>query len=659
MSGRAVAIAALLASACWGHRSTVEAPRFIDGPVVGTRWITPERPWRTNWYAAAVLPLGQRVLLGGTAGWLTELDLGTGRVVRELDLGELSISGLTRLPDGRVLVTGFADSIATGVVVDPRLWVATPIELGGTKVELTYPGVRAVLVADGVVVAGGGLPLAIWDPSTWTKKRVISEELGWDDPQLTKTSLHVNHRYKNVRFDLATFAREESPTVIAAAHDTIVRRIYADRGFVGEAVIAGGTPVRFGEVAFNLAIDPAGRRVAQQLESAITVVSLVDGRTIARFDLGVRVGAGSKLAFQGDRLLVASGTSVTVIDLATGYVPPPGTAPLGHIRQLLVDDEGTVLTLGAEAVWLRAGAVVESEVLVGNALTNPPGATAFHGVRAPYKYGDDKPSTVTFEARGKRARKLELPNGADDGWVAPDGSVVLTLVGKGDGPRTIAMSRGSQLADPIPIHADAALDDVDMVSRTGALSRNGTIHVVDLATGSIRQSLRAPRCAEYASGWVAPGGERIVTHDDGDMIVWSARGERIASLAYGEPLSAPAFVPNSDELLAAFADGFVLWSPATQELRVAKVPHLSDAQLSPSGTHLVLGFTNGRIALVDFSTLRASLPVTRAKTTVALPEACGGEDPFDTSSNEGEDHEDIDEDEGSDEHDGIGPEADP
>ncbi len=657
MSVRAVAIAALLASACWGQRTTVEAPRFVEGPVAGTRWITPVRAWRTNWHAFAVLPLGPRVLLGGSAGWLTELDLGTGRIVRELDLGELSISGLTKLPDGRVLVTGFADSIATGVVVDPRQWVATPIELGGTKVQLTYPGVRAVLVAGGVVIAGGGLPLAIWDPATWTKTRVISEELGWDDPQLTTTSLHVNHRYKNVRFDLATFAREESQTVIAAAGDAIIRRVYADRAFVGEAVIAGGAPVRFGEISFSLAIDPAGRRVAQQLASVISVVSLVDGRTIARFDLGVRIGASSKLAFHGDRLIVAAGTSVTVIDLATGYVPPPGMAPLGAVRQLVVDDDGTVLALGAEAVWLRDGAVVASEVLAGDALTNPPGATSFHGVRPPFKYDDEKPSTVTFTPRGKRARTLELPYSADDGWVAPDGSMVLTLIGKSDGPRSIVVSDGATLGDPLPIHADAALDDVDMVSRTGALSRNGTIHVVDLASGSVRHSLRAPRCAEYASGWLAPGGDRIVTHDDGDMIVWSARGERIASLAYGEALSSPAFVPNSDELLATFADGFVLWSPATQELRVARVPHLSDAQLSPNGTHLVLGFTNGRIALVDFATLRASLSVTRAKTTVALPEACGGEDPFDTSSNEGEDHEDLDE--GYDEHDGIGPEADP
>jgi WD40 repeat protein len=126
-------------------------------------------PYTADW-SVALSPDGRTLAVGGWGTAVRVVDVGTGKLVHELDLAGTGAYALEFSPDGRILaVSGFENvaslwDVATGAQIGPRLTAGSR----RTLLDLSPDG-RRLLVTTG---NGEG---AVWDiePESWERRACV------------------------------------------------------------------------------------------------------------------------------------------------------------------------------------------------------------------------------------------------------------------------------------------------------------------------------------------------------------------------------------------------------------------------------------------------------------------------------------------------------
>lgn len=589
------------------------------------KWITSRQPWRTPEVIYEIVVVGSTAIAFGADDWIGAIDLTSGKVVREATVAGVSISDVAKLADGRVLAVGTRERMPRAIVIDPATLASKTVELGPPAVSI-----RAAVAPDGsVVIAAYGAPLAVYDPSTWTRSRELAPADEWRELFVTTDTVYVRSGRRSPQwFSVPLAGGQLVPAprgFVMAAGSTVVRqnppasRISRS---IGEAQTGNGPWVALGKLEYNSALDATGKWLANDTGDTVRVISLVDGTLAARLDLGPRHARGvlPRFAFAEGRLVVADDAAVRVIDLATDKATPPGDAPHDLIDQIVVGNDGSVITLGLERTKIVAGELIASELLRGKPARMTASESGTYATIAPLSREPAEPSAeiVVVNGNGRTNTKrwgTRFSGHPFRAWVGAKGTVAAAVTGFFD--PTVTWFDG-ELALLVPGTAD--IDDVDVDAGVVAITDASTTRLIPLSTGASPLSeLRGPACS-HRQARLEYSGSRVVTFDHEAVVLWDrASGRRLASLRHDSASGEPTFVPRRDDIVVPTRDGFIVWSPNTREQRVVRAPGLAHIAASADGKLLGLAFTDGRVALVDFAAMRAALPAGVASAEVPTP----------------------------------------
>jgi len=586
---------------CW---SAPQVP--ATGSIPGLLWQTPAQPWRMTHAPTALAVDGDAAIVGGPQGWLAKVDLATGATVRERRVGGSTFYDLARMRDGRWVIVGNDLGVTHAYVVDREL-ATTEITLGAVPDRSPNHAGVAVMADGGVVIAGTGLPLAIYDPQTWKIRRILASEIGWNRPRISGATLGITLGSNAWKFDLATGEREElgpAATVQATAH-RVALRVYDEGRWYAEVWEGGERLARLPDPVEAIALD--GDRLITTAGAHLHVYAIPELATPAiTIDLGAEAKHGILGLFvDGDRVLVSYGSLLRVVDLPAKRATPIGDPPWTSPEQLVVDDTGTVMAIARSQVWWLANGRV-----TGGAATDAKVGWAAPGDATRFVTRTD--AAITLRTRTGQRGRWELADEVLHAWVGAADDVYLeTLFTHARPSALVHLAKGGAIA---PVVEYTAEGDVGAIGDRSAVIRGGgSLFVVDLQTGRRDpRAFAAPACAELASIAIERrGGSRLVAYDHTGLVVWNrttgaATAVDVPSEIIGESVD---FVGTRDELVLGTSEGLALVEPAARRIRTLALPDLAMLAISPDGARLAIAFGNGRIALVDVAALRAALPV--------------------------------------------------
>jgi hypothetical protein len=534
---------------------------------------------------------------------------------------EVVVGSVLQLAPGRWLIVGLHEQKTLALVVDLATLALTPVELPSVT-EHGYLRGDAVMLGDGgVVICGEGLPLAIYDPATWSVRKVLDDNHTWSELRTDGQALFGRRDFASMRIDLATGTTTALGRVVvrAAANGTRVED--------AQIVPGEGAPIPIEKMGEVLVLDKSGKRVALASRGVVRVTEL-PANTTATFDLGpIRHGVTARIAFAGDRIVAAVDTTIRVIDLATRKVAPVMTAPFGNASHLEVADDGSLLIFGAQ-LWrvdhgtvTTVGPIPDAPMLFG-----PPGVQrSFVTADGPgqaevrvYRVGARTPSEVRH-----------LPQEYLSGWFGTRGQIAVEALATGDLPARLLLSTGASFEPVTPLAEDATIDDVDLDADVALVAMKGAIWPVRVSDPKLPEKMiRIPTCGEYGTATLERGGPRVVTYDESRVALWDrTTSESIASVRLPADVFDVVFIPHRDEVLVVLEKGLVVWSPKQRVVRQLDAVNAMLPAVSADGHLLALALTEARYALVDLDAMIAALAPTPAK-PATVRRACPHGDPF-------------------------------
>lgn len=652
------ALALVLVAAC-GRATTPpqQLPAIPRDAPPGTRWITPILPWHLSQGAGGVIVAGNVALVAGSEGVIEEIDLSTGARLRGHALDKpLHVQSFVRLSDGRYLLAGEIGDETHAAILDPTTFAASWFALERLPFDKeSYASASALELADhGIVIGGIDLPLAIYDPKTLTRTRVLQEQATWTDLAVSSTAVYARHGVSGmIEIDLAS-GKTTTPTtsLMAAARDTRVERTY-EKGQVKFRVVTGTASHELpATLGFTASLDEEGARIASLRTGVVTVYAAADGSVLGRFDLSPQTTFGAKLVFAGDRLVIATGSTLRVADLVTKSLTSV-PEPYGPYMQLAVDSGGTITAIGSEVWRFQDGRLIstaslgkQTALVDGNPLRRFATRTA-----RPIEPGISRgkfPSVITVKTpEGRPIREVILPRETDNAWIGDEGKLIASYRWEVDQPQKLVRAQGSKLYDIVAYNMDAMIDDIDVDGGIAAFSLGGTTTLLDTTTGAKTHEVYNPNCAELGVSELERHGDRILATDDKDAIVYDrTTGRAIGSARFPSTIDSNTFIPDEDQILIRLDDRLLLWEPATNATRELSFRDAVDIRVSPDRRHAVFALRDGRLALVDFAALRAAMKQGVTLPKIDVPTSCSERDPFDLRDPADEDDQtgDIDED---------------
>lgn len=628
-----VALALLELTACWKEP---RAPR-AGSAVPGTIWSTPAQLWRTSSVSYAMTVDGDNLMLGGANGWIGRFDLITGRMLQEHEYGKLYVGELIKLRDGRWLAVGTEDLVTTARVIDLTTHETTTVPLGTVKGDYTNPG--AVMLDDGgIVITGPGLPLAVYDPATWTIREVLSSELSWSEPVASGSTVIAIRKAHAHRFEVgSTTTKDLGIASGAAIHGThIATRVYeSGKWFAHLLDETTAKTQRLPDETFSFAFDAEGKRFALVSNGVVIVRAVPGAKVIGRFDLGDAARDSATLVFDRERIIVKASSVIRVIDLASSAVSPAGEPPIGLVEQLTVDNQGTVLGIGRGLAWRFTEGKLTASSKYGDqtVLVSPPGELRRYATMR----AKDDTSIINVHAvsGGRQLRSWTSPQDALTGWLGTDGTIALDAMLSMTQPSRLLRSQGDEIVEVIAYNSQANVSHVDVDRGIALLDWQGTIHMIALKDGKhAPHTLRVPRCESYPTVTTQTDGRRIAVYDTNDVIIYnSSTGEVVGSGHFPGFVSQVSFLPGGTEILVGVEHDLMLWNLATKEFKAFAIPTWQLATLSPDASKLALAFGDGRIALVDVAEMRAAMrPI--AVPHAVVPATCPEPDPFEVPADE-------------------------
>jgi|GEM_PF-4629334 len=631
----------VIVAACGANTTPRAQPAIARDAPPGTRWITPVLPWHLADGAGGIVVAGNTALAAGvTRGEIEEIDLTTGNRGRVHSLGKpLSVQSFARLSDGRYLLAGTLDEQVHAAIVDPTTFAPTWFDLQRLPHDDSYATARALELADhSILITGIDLALAVYDPSTLKQSRILQSDASWTDVAASTSTIYARRSTTAgvIKLDLATGKTTTPPTTMMdAAGNVVVERTY-EKGQIKFRVV-DGTATRDlpSTLGFSASLDDTGARVASLRTGVVTVYSTADGSVLGRFDLTPQMMYGAKLVFAGDRLVIASGGTLRVGDLATGSLTSI-PEPYGPYAQLAVDNAGTVTAIGAE-VWRFHDGAITSTASLGKATAlvngNPLTRFATRSSR-PYEPGLTRakfPSTIVVKTlEGRTIRDFTLPRETDSAWIGDDGRVIAAYKWEVDAAPRLVRIHGTKIFDIAAYNTDVSIDDVDVDGNLAAVSLGGTNTLLDTTTGAKTHEVYNPHCAEYGLAELERDGDRVITIDDKDAILYDRHtGRAIASAHFDTTINTTTFVPHESSILVRLEDRILLWNLATSSTRQLPFRDAFEMRISPDRRHAVISLRDGRLALVDFAAFRAAMSPGPTLAKIEIPTSCSTRDPFD------------------------------
>jgi hypothetical protein len=622
---RPLGSAALLVAvaACW---SAPHPPGL--GALPGLVWITERQPYRAPGPVWDLVVDGNSAVVTGADGRLARIDLATGRVVREKRIGDIDIHKLVRLDPARWLAVGRWHDDFVAVIVDDATFAATRLDLHARREPESHT-VGAVKLPDGTIaISGPGLALTAFDPKTWQRVREIDPEHGVFHLRVDGNRL-LGIGKEAAAFDLTTGVR----TKLAFRADSHGERVVAHQYSNDTFEVRDADKVIFsvhGDVFDDARFDPSGDRLVLISEGTLHLFALPGGSEIRRIDLGWRSRSSAKMVFDGKRLVIAAGSLVQAIDLETGTATPAGQPPIDTTTQLIARDDGTLLAIERAAWRFANGKLISTaDAHDHGELTSPRGETGTYG-----SYGDGRKPLVAVRSldNGQVVHRWKAKEQILDGWLGAAGQVV---VEDNDVPQHILRSQGEELVPVVTLPSSSLVSDVDADSGGALITAHGEVGRVRLVDGSHDDHvMRLPRCEEYGRAKLEPSGDRAITYTDGDIVAWQrGKDDPIGSAHFGDDVGDVTFLPGGGDLVFDVGESLVMWTPATGELRTLALGARAIAAVSPDGKRLGLVLGDGRVALVDLTTLRAAMKRSTAA-PVVVPKECPGNDLFRVPSDE-------------------------
>jgi len=610
---RAPLLVGLVLGGCW--KSPV--PPGADQPVPGMRWISPPSPFRLETGAMFAVIDGDSVVVAGPRE-IARFDLATGQV-RVRKRGDFLISSLTRLRDGRIVATQLVDDKTRIGHVDPKTLALAPMSINSLLAK-SYPPPRVVEMKSGdLLVAGPGLPLAIYDATTFAMKRPLDLGLDWTEVVVLDDAIVALKDKVLAKFDLATGAKTplelklSGTTKVVGGGSTVVHAQY-DGGWKAKVYRGVPTvPVRAldtGEA--NFATDQTGSRIAY-LDAATKLVvwSTEEGGEKREYDLGPGiVEIYPRISFEGDRVLVVLGAGVRIVDLKTGQVTGAGVPPYSWPTRLVHSGPDSVLAIDGPVWSITAGApTLVYDGYAATAWPDPKVTHTFAVLVEPEHYAfwtHESPAIAVFDARTTPAKEVwrqSVTTASNTGFLGPAGDVV-AIDYESDVIHATATG-GTILA---ALHDDADLAGVDFTHSLLFLTRGGTVHAVPFAEPETETiAFGAPACSDSAFAQNAPDRMLVSTvlSTEGAFVYDLDTGAFVGSYA-GTQLSTE-WIPGTDELLVADAKRVGVWNPRTGT--GAFIPTLGSviATVAPAGDRIAVSFANGQVALVDLADFRRAL----------------------------------------------------
>lgn len=610
---RAPLLVGLVLGGCW--RSP--APPGADQPVPGMRWISPPSPFRLETGATLAVLDGDSVVLAGPRE-IARFDLATGHV-RVRKRGDFFISSLTRLRDGRIVATQLVDGKTRIGHVDPETLALAPRSINSLLAK-SYPPPRVVEMKTGdLLVTGPGLPLAIYDATTFAMKRPIDLGLDWTDVVVLDDAIVALEDKRLAAFDLVTGAKTplalkmSGTTAVVGGGSTVVHAQY-DGSWKAKVYSGVPTaPVRILDTGeSNFATDATGSRIAY-LDAATRLVvwSTGEGGERREYDLGPGiVEIYPRLSFEGDRVLVVLGAGVRIVDLKTGQVTGAGAPPYSWPTRLLHSGPDSVLAIDGPVWSITAGTpTLVYDGYAATAWSDPKVTRTFAVLVEPEHYAfwtDESPAIAVFDARTTPATEVwrqAVTTATSTGFLGPAGDVVVV-----DYDSDVVRATATGTTTLAALHDDADLAGVDFTHSLLFLTRGGTVHAVpfdDPETDKI--AFGAPACSDSAFAQSSPDRMLVSTvlSTEGAIVYDLATGAFVGSYA-GTQLSTE-WVPGTDELLVADAERFGIWNPRTGTGAFLPTTASVIATVAPEGDRIAVSFANGQVALVGLAEFRRAL----------------------------------------------------
>ncbi|MCX5744296.1 MAG: hypothetical protein NT062_17540, partial [Proteobacteria bacterium] len=335
---------------CWGAPKPSTPPLMMPPTPLATGlvWQSPVQPWHLRHVTSSLAIAGDVAMIGSDDGWITRMDLRTGRITGEKQLDPaLAIQGLAALPGQRWFVVGHGEKVQRLWTLDGATLDASVLELANDKRVGTTAFEVAVLADGGLVITGRGLPLAIYDARTFAVRTTLDPELGWSHPRAVGTSLYAEQRYRGHRFELATGARIQLPVRVEITPTTNLQELRKGSTAV-VARLDGAVATPLPEEIDTFATGPTETFVTVR-KTQLQIRTAPTGEIVRRVELGAsaRGAVASRPVVDATRAVFDAGAILRVVDLATGAITPEGAPPWGRATRVALDAAGGGRATGA------------------------------------------------------------------------------------------------------------------------------------------------------------------------------------------------------------------------------------------------------------------------------------------------------------------------
>ncbi len=612
-----VALCAL--AACWSTPAATPTPA---GALPGLAWITPRQPWRMAQQLTALVVDGDSAIVGAGGGWVARVDLVTGVVGAEQHLGaDFTVFDLAKLHDGRWIVVGNDGGTTRAVALDGKTLAPTAIHLGLMPDRHQIHAGVAVTADGGVVIAGKGLPLAIYDPASWRIRAVLAAEPGWNRPRIVGTTLAVELASTAYAFDLATGARKAlgASSTVTATSARVALKVYDQRVWWAEIWEHDRHLVRLAEPVDAVTLSDDGKRLAVARGTRVAIYDEPFAETTSTIELGPSVAGGIVgMTLAGDRLVVSTLAILRVVHVKDRRASDPGAPPWGPPIAFGLGRDGTVLDAREGHAWWLANGKVTTELALG---TFMPGAIRPDEVTR--IVGHDRGTIAVRDRRGKEVgfwRPDKSPIGA---WLGAGGDVAVAT----EPGRTAQLLRSvrDRLVDGLGFTGDGDVRDVDPDSGDALVASGGHVWVANVRTGrGWTHPLAVPGCSGTGGATLERDGDRAATFAGRDLALWDRHtGQLLGTTRL--PATIDRVVIDREGVVVVAIPTLAFWRPGSPP-RVLTVVDLYTA--TADGTRVAVAFEDGRVALLDRRAAGAG--ATPYEVTVpALPAKCPFVDPFD------------------------------
>jgi hypothetical protein len=628
----------VLLLACSRSAPPVLPPPQVPAPAPssGLAWITPEQPFQLHTATTSAVFDGAALVLAGRHGWVARFDPATGSIVQERRIGDLAIQHLLALRDGRWFVVGASKGRVVAFTLDQRTFEPTEVKLKPTREDI--PFVSAAVLDDGRVALGGyGFPLALYDPKTWAVDKVLDTIPGWAQLQVRGGKLFAERRFETHRFDPVTgedHKLAEGYKMAASAKSIAIGRYNpVDKWSI--EVISGESKhsIRVSGHVQSHTLDRAGNRLAAIVDTKLEIRDATSGNLEHAIELGARAWLPGVLMFdaEGTRLVVTNGSTVRVVDVATGAISRAGGPPEGGVKYLAVANDGTVLAQGVQQHQLVAGKITATAPGDWRLFRAAAGEVTRYATSVEKGNIGSMQVRVTLHALGQTGaiRTWQLTQQPTSAWLASDGNVAIEARGDGTLPHQLLRSEGERLLPIITLNENAVVYDIDLDTGFALVGIDGALHTVRVADAKAQlHLLQLPQCNRDGDAELERRGVRVVAYHETEVLVWDrTTGAMRGAARFGARVTQVIPVRNRDEVIVVAGRHMSLWSVDSGVVRTLETPSDHVVALSPDTRKLAIAHASGRIALYELAALRAALPTSRVD-KIKPPKPCESRDPF-------------------------------